>query len=369
MASVNDMLLDASIQHSIDLAKYENHLVRRMMAVLNRSDDRLFSELTTALERMDPASFTVERLESLLGSVRSVNAQAYAQVGEELRQELRDFVDYEVSYQRQALVSVLPVSVHVASLSADTVYAAALARPFQGVLLKGVLADVEAGKAKRIRQAVAQGFTEGKTADAIIREIRGRKANGYADGLMEASRRDTAAIVRTALGHMAGFVQDRTTEANTDIIKAVQWSSHLDMRTTPICRLRDGKLYDPETHKPIGHSAPWLSGPGRSHWCCRSAQVYVLKSYKELGIDIPEVVVKGKTRASLDGQVAADKSYGQWLQEQSFARQSEVLGPTRAKLMRDGKLPLDAMYSQKGEYLDLLQLREKAASAFKKAGI
>lgn len=369
MPSVNDLLLDTAIQHQVDLAKYENHIVRRMMAILNRSDSRLFAELTAALSHMDAESFTVERLESMLGSVRALNAQAYAQVGDELRRELRDFVDYEASYQKQALESVLPVQVHVASVNSEIVYAAALSRPFQGVLLKDALSGLDVARAQKIRQAIALGFTESKTTDQIIRELRGTKARGYADGLMEGSRRDVASVTRTALGHFAGFVQDRTTEANVDIIKAIKWSATIDLRTTPICRIRDGKLYAPDTHKPIGHDLPWLSGPGRAHWCCRSAQAYVLKSNKDLGIDVPDVVMVGKTRATLDGQAPADVSYADWLKKQSAARQDDVLGPTRGKLMRDGGLELKDMYGAKGAYLDLTQLRAKDAEAFRRAGL
>lgn len=369
MTSVNDLLLDAAIQHQIDLGRYETNIVRRMVAVLNRADARLFAELAAKLETMDSASFSIERLESMLGSVRMINAQAYAQIGQELRQELRDFVDYETSYQRQVLVNVLPVQVHVAAVAAEQVYTAALARPFQGTLLREVLADLEAGKAKKIRQAVAQGFVEGRTTDQIIRDLRGTKARAYADGLMEGTRRDIAAVARTAMGHMAGFVQDRTTEANAHLIKAVVWSATLDSRTSSPCRARDGKLYHPETHKPIGHDLPWGAGPSRFHWGCRSAQAYVLKSNKELGIDVPEVVMQNGTRASMDGQLPAETNYADWLKKQSSARQIEVLGPTRAKLLREGNLPMERMYSQKGKYLTLSELREQDAGVFKRAGL
>lgn len=367
--SVNQVLADQAISHAVDLQQYSNALIAKIMAVLNRSDDRLYAELVQALSSVDPASFTVERLEALLFSVRSVNRQAFAAVGKELTENLKDFVAYEASYQAQALVSVLPVQVSVAAVSVEAVYAAALARPFQGVLLKGVLLDMEAGKAKKIRQTVAQGFVESKTTDQIVRELRGTKAKGYADGLMEGSRRDIEAVARTALGHMAGFTQDRFIEANKDLIKAVVWCSTLDTRTSPTCRVRDGLQYTPEAHKPIGHAVPWLGGPGRAHWRCRSHQTTVLKSYKELGISIPEVVVKGKERASMDGQLPASTTYRQWLKKQSASRQDEVLGATRAKLMRDGKMEMADMYSSKGVFLDLEQLKARDAAAFRRAGL
>ena len=74
-------------------------------------------------------------------------------------------------------------------------------------------------------------------------------------------------------------------------------------------------------------------------------------------------------RPSTDGALPADRTYGQWLQKQSAARQDEVVGPTRGALMRDGKLPFDELYSRRGEMLTLDQLRERNGAAFKRAGV
>lgn len=369
MASVNDLIADQALSHAVDMQQYSNNVVRRIVAVLNRSDARLYAELSTVLERVDPSNFSVERLSALLYSARIVNLDAYAQASQALTSELQALVEYEAAYQRQALVSLLPLQVHVAAVSAEQTYAAALSRPFQGVLLKDVLRDLELSKSKKILQAVAQGFIEGKTSDQIVRELRGTKAKSYSDGSLSGSLRDVEAVVRTALGHMAGFTQDRFIEANVDLVKSIVWSATLDLRTSGICRVRDGKQYASDTHKPIGHLLPWLSGPSRSHWRCRSYQTTVLKSFSELGVDLPEVVVKGKTRASMDGQTPAETTYAEWLKKQSAERQAQVLGPTRAKLMRVGKLPLEAMYTQKGVYKTLDQLRASDKAAFDRAGV
>jgi hypothetical protein len=305
----------------------------------------------------------------MLTSVNSLHRQAYAAVDRELSEQLKEFVAYETAYQSQMLVAHVPVQVSVAAVSASAAYSAAMARPFQGVLLRNVWQDMEASKMKLVRQAIAQGFVESKTTSQIISEIRGTRAKGYSDAIIQVTRRDAEAVVRTALGHTAGMVQDMTAEANADLIKAVKWSSTLDMRTSAPCRLRDGKLYDPTTHKPVGHSFPWLGGPGRLHWRCRSAQVIVLKSFREMGIDAPEVVVADRQRASLDGQVPESTTYAEWLKKQSAARQDEILGQTRARLLREGGLPMERLYSQKGEFLNLVELRERDARAFAKAGL
>lgn len=178
MASANEWLLEESIRHALDLRQYENGIVRRLIAVLNRTDSRLFAELTEKLEHLGPDSFSVERLDALLASVRALNTEAFEAVQRELTQTLKEFTDSEVAYQRQMLVTALPVQVSVASVSAESVYAAALARPFQGVLLREVWKDLDAQRMKQVRQTIAQGFVEGRTTAQIIRYLRGTQGEG-----------------------------------------------------------------------------------------------------------------------------------------------------------------------------------------------
>lgn len=369
MKTVNELIQSEMIRHAIGLDGYSNQVVNRIMAALNRSDQRMLAELIELLADVKPLTVKAERLASMLASVRLLIGAANEDAGLRLLSELRALVDYETAYLHQMLLSYTPAAVHVASVSASAVYSAALSRPFQGVLLKEVWKDLAAQKFKLVRQAIAQGYLEGRATDAIIRELRGTQAKGFTDGLIQKSRRDVEAVVRTALSHTAGNAHDAFYEKNSDVIKALKWSATLDNKTSPPCRIRDSKLYTPDAHKPIGHEIPWGAGPGRLHWRCRSASVPVTKSNKELGIDLPDLELRNKTRASMNGQVPADMTYSDWIKTQSQARQDEVLGVTRAKLMRDGKLELSEMYSNKGVFLTLDELRLRDKRAFELAGL
>lgn len=372
MPTVNEALRDAGVSHAVDLEQYGNGVVRRMVAILNRTDADLFAALTAAMDRLPAESFTVERLESLLFSIRLLNREAYEKIERELTPELRNLAGYEAGFQQQLFESVVPAQVQVriaiAPLNVEQVYAAAMARPFQGVLLREALAGLEDGRAKVIRDAVRIGYISNEPLAQIVRRIRGTRANGYADGLMEAPRRHVETIVRSAVSHTAGFARDRFIEANADLVEAVQWCSVIDARTSSPCFLRDLLKYtNGQQHKPIGHSYPWGAGPGRLHWNCRSTSIPVVKSWKSLGIDIEEM--DSGTRASLDGQIAAQTTYGSWLTRQSAARQDEVLGPVRGKLFRDGGLTLDRFATDKGRWLTLEELAARDAKAFAKAGV
>lgn len=368
MPAANEVLADEAVHHAVDLQAYSNGVVRRLIALLNRTDARLFAQLQVALSEMDPERFTVQRLDLLLQSVRGLNAEVYRQFELELTAEVQSLSSAEAEYQAQLMRSVMPPQINVASITQEQVYAAAMSRPLQGRLLKEWAASLEVDRAARIRDTLRMGYVEGKTTDQLIRELRGTRAKGYSDGIIEIDRRHAESVVRTAVSHTAGTARDQFNQANADLIKAEVWRSTLDGRTSNACRLRDGKQYTPGEHKPIEHKLPWGAGPGRFHWCCRSTSSVVTKSFKELGgADMPEFTPA--QRASLNGQVPVDLNYGDWLKRQSAARQDQVLGPTRGALLRRGGLTMDRFANDKGIWLDLQQLRERNAEAFRRAGI
>jgi SPP1 gp7 family putative phage head morphogenesis protein len=369
MPTANELLLDATIEHSVHVERFSNSTARKIIARLNLVNERLARELQEAIDKMPQSTFRIERLESLLFSVNKTLKESFGDASKQLQIELEDFAKYEASYQEMILKNVLPAQVSVASISGNQVYAAAMSRPFQGVMLRDSLEGIDAVTRAKIRQTISAGIIEGRTTAQIVRDIRGSRGNKYADGLMEKSRRDVETIVRTSISHVASVTRGMRDEENADIIKALKWVSTLDLRTSSQCRLRDNKLYTPKTHKPIGHSIPWLAGAGNLHFNCRSVSTPVLKSFKELGIDMEGSANISTTRASLDGQVPQDKSYADWIKQQSFERQVEVLGVTRAKLLRDGGLKMEDLYSQKGQYLTLDELKSVKTSAFKKTGL
>lgn len=352
---VNDALLHAAIDHSIDQARYSSGVIRRIIAILNKADSHLFLRLTDALEQMPPDMFSVQRLESLLAEVRDLNARAYATIRQNLESELADLVRYEIGYQQQLFAHVLPVQVGFASVSVETAYVAAMARPFQGRLLSEWAAGIESDRMARIRDTIRIGFVEGQTVADMVRQLRGTQARGFEDGIIQIDRRNAESIVRTAVSHTANFARQRFYEGNSGLIKGLRWVATLDGRTSPICRARDGKVF------------PVNSGPRPpAHWGCRSTTAPVLKSWRELGIDMAEM--PQSTRASMDGQVPGDMNYGQWLGKQSAARQDEILGVSRGKLFREG-MGVDRFVDNKGRTLTIDELRRKDAETFRKAGI
>lgn len=372
MPTVNERLLDAAINRAIDLQRYSTGVVRRIIAALNRFDGDLVAQIARALQQVEPNTLTIARLEEMLASARAINASAYRSAYGLLPEVMRDLASYEAEWQLRTAQVAFPAEVRAFIrfnvVSVEQLYAAVTSRPFQGGLLADWERSGEAGRMQAVRNAIRSGYLEGRTTDQVIRSIAGTRANQFKDGLLDRSRRSVETMVRTALSHTAATARNEVYRANEDIIGAVVWVSTLDSRTSPMCRIRDGLRYTAtDEHQPINHKVPWLQGPGRLHFGCRSTSAPVTKSWKELGIDLPEI--SPATRASMDGQVAAETTYSQWLSRQSAARQDDILGPARGRLLREGGLPADHLYSPRGDYLTLNELRRRDAAAFRRAGL
>lgn len=360
--TTNARLRDEALAHAIDQRRYSQNVVNRVIATLNRADSRLAAALSEALDRLPASAFTVERLEAMLASVRALNAEAYAAAMTELQSGMQGMARAATAAQQQALAVSIPAAVlsqqPLVGVAWEAAYAAAMSRPFQGRLLSGWAANVEASRMTAIRNAIRQGYMDGQTTDQIVRSIRGTRAKGYADGVLDRSRREVQTIVQTALSHTAQTARAELYQANADLIKARKWDATLDTRTSEGCRIRDGKSYTNEpSPKPIGHAIPWLQGPGRLHFNCRSVDVPVTKSWRELGISADDL--PPGARASMDGTVPGDTTYGAWLSRQSAARQDEVLGPERGKLLRAGKVQFEQFHDDRGRLLTLEQLLAK----------
>jgi SPP1 gp7 family putative phage head morphogenesis protein len=99
---------------------------------------------------------------------------------------------------------------------------------------------------------------------------------------------------------------------------------------------------------------------------CRSTTIPVLNEKFDF-------LSKGRTRSAEDGPVSAKTSYYDWLKRQDKKTQVDVLGPTRAKLFREGGLSAERFralqFDKNFEPLTLDEMAKMEPAAFKKAGL
>lgn len=322
----NPQLRDAYTARQVDLTRYSNRAVRRMLSLIARVEADTIEKLNSLPE----GSGRQAQLEAYLIELRALYSRGYAQIAEATTEELRDLTRDELTFNEAALgagaqAARINASVNVPFLG--QVFSAVESRPFQGKLLRDWLSEAEEGAARRVRDAIRIGFVEGESIQAIKRRVR---------QIMPMSQRGAEAMVRTAINHTAQSTRAAIFDANADIIAGEVWNAVLDQRTSAVCRGRDGTTYQ------LG------KGPRPpAHINCRS---YMSPSLK--GFPPPPRT-----------------DYGEWLKRQPVERQNEILGPTKAKLFRDGKLPLDRFVDKSGNEYTIAQLRARHPQAFKDAGL
>lgn len=351
--SANDFLMDDAIRNAIFSERFKTTAWRRVVGMLNRDVfPELIGKLTTRLERITVRGFdsgvtTTRRYQQM---VQEMDEILRAGLGEARRlsvsQDLVPLARRQSNILLGQMEGAVPqgIGIQFNSPDATTLKSVVTARPFQGKLLREHYSKLDTDTRKRLRAAISNGISIGETTPQIVRRLTGTRANRFTDGVLQATRREATAITRTAVNHVSTHAREATYKANEDVIKGVLFIATLDNRTTFQCASLDGETF------------PINEGPRPPiHMQCRSTTSPILKSWKELGIDLKEA--PAGTRASMNGQVPAAQNYQTWLRKQPKAFQSQVLGPARLKLFEQGKITsMKQLIGPTGRPLTLAQL-------------
>ncbi|MEK9721885.1 MAG: minor capsid protein [Rhodospirillaceae bacterium] len=350
--TANEILLDRAIRHALYLERLKTGEARWLLGYL---EDEVFPDLVAKLDArlsriaargFDSGVWTTLRYQNMVKELREIIRVGTSGAAVQFAARLRAIARAEGVWQASVFGSAVPFGLDFNLPSAETLSAIVSSQPFRGATLGTWFRGLGRSTADRVERAISLGLAEGETVGQMVQRLRGTRASGYTNGILQTTRRDAEAIVRTAVNHTTTHARDAMYLENDDLVKGVRWVSTLDGRTTPVCQERDGKVY------PVG------DGPRPpAHFACRSTTAPVLRSWKELGLDLDEA--PEGTRASMDGQVPASLTYGEWLKRQPFDVQKEALGATRARLFRDGSLPIDRFVDRSGRSFTLEELARR----------
>lgn len=345
--ALNDDIFDAIVRHQIFLERFKTGTVRALMPLLRKAEDDIERRIV-----MMPQTPSRERLMALLVQIRGVNTKLAQRLNAEAKARLLEFIKDEAAFSKDVITKSLPVNVKLslAEASATALQAVVVSEPFQGRMLREWMETMTYSNFLRVRDQLNIGLVEGESVPSIVKR--------FNDTVKGRTRHELEAVVRTAITHATSGARKVLYAANADVIKAEQWVSTLDGRTSAICRSRDGQSW------PVGTEHPFPP----AHPNCRSIIVPVVKSLDELGLAGKQL--PPGTRASMNGQVPEDVTYEQWFGRQSATFQDEVLGVTRGRLFRQGGLTdMKSYVDDSGHAYTLDQLRRLHPLAFTKAGV
>lgn len=349
MKPVNDEILQRTIRHAVYLEQLKNSEVRRLVKLFNKDIEPGVMALVE--KHLGRGTFTEKRLKEMSKANRVVIASGFKKLEKDFTKELREIGITEAQWNALMFTQVVPIDFDFRTPHLATLKAAVSNSPIHGKLLKNWFDDIGRQTASRVTQQINIGIANGESVYHITRRLRGTRAAGFADGILQESRRNIESVVRTAVSHTVNNSSEELYKLNSDIVKGVQIVATLDSRTTEICMSYDGKVFE------VGE------GPRPPfHHQCRTGTIPVLKSWKQMGIKLKEAPIG--TRASMDGQVSSKLTYGSWLKNQKPEFQNEVLGPVRAKLFRGGKVRIDH-FARDGRVLTLEELRKREGLSYR----
>ena len=387
-------------RNAIDLNRYSNSVAKQLVVSYNDIIIDAVNQLRTIDELAAPVK--AARLRAILAQLKDslgtwsdasvttltdeLQGLALLQsefVEDQLRRALpagaRNAVNtVEISPQfAQSVVTTDPTQLNVVTLS-DDLFAAVQGAPQtfsltaakgatitlpNGQVVQKAFRGIAADQAERFSQVVRNGLLTGEPTPAIAKRLIGnlqlgdtasvRQLAQKGGELTQATDNQVMTLVRTSVNQVANASSQQVYEANQDITKKYRYVATLDSRTSSICRALDGREFE------------YGKGPTPpQHFNCRSTTVPVI-DYEELGFPPPPPA----KRASMDGQVPADLSYGQWLAKQDAATKSEVLGKEKVPYFNmlvdkyGGKDAIAKLVRDDGSELTLEQLRRRYGAA------
>jgi SPP1 gp7 family putative phage head morphogenesis protein len=359
----------ALYRNAIDLNRYSNSVARR---VINAYND-IIIDATNQLRVIDDlaAPDKAARLRGILAQLKdslatwagdateltATELQGLAElqsefVTDQLRKVLpagsRDAVrTVEISPQfAQSVVTTDPTQLNVVALS-DDLFAAVQGAPAtfsltaakgatitlpNGEVLEKAFRGVAVDQAEQFSQVVRNGLLTGETTPSIAKRLIGNLQFGEeaktVRQLVAAGGQATAVadnqvitLVRTSINQVANTASQQVYEANQDITKKYRYVATLDSRTSSICAALDGREFE------------YGKGPmPPQHFNCRSTTVPII----DPDILPPSTIAK---RASADGPVPINTSYGQWLAEKQKGETDADLRARQEKTLGPGKVP------------------------------
>lgn len=240
----------------------------------------------------------------------------------------------------------------------ESVKALASTSHFSGKSLAALVSAVfYDGIAAEMVQCVNTGMNNGwghkKIVDALLRES--------IDKGFVVTRNQCITLSRSYIQQASVNAKMAVYQRNSDVVKGVKWTAILDNRVCGKCAALDGQTYgwDEQRPKMIAHPR------------CRCLWLPWLKSYSDFGIDMDDLeeaarpwilrekgnIDAGGNRKILEAGTTRE-NFGGWWKTLPYEEQVRSIGPTRAKLINEGKIKWEDLVDRRtGRYRTLGELQ------------
>jgi len=330
--SVNDRLMDANLRHRHLLLMIENGVAAEVVKAYEEALVSIHAHLAKQATRSgaltDLSRLSSRRLEILYARIEEALQIGDAAARGAVIKGLAEIIPAEVDFQLGLMRRTIARGVTLDLVGPDeALLRQILEEPLGGKTYGARFAKNHQATLDAMRGSLAQSVALGEGIDGAARRLN--------QNVTTLSRHRAVTITRSEIQRAANRAAQETYAANSGpsgVVKAIQVIETLDGTTCLICIMQDGKTFPPGSQ--TGSLPPY-------HANCRGFITPVLRSWEELGIDRKEL--SAGSRATMNGEVPQPVTYPEWFRTQPAAFQQEVLGPSRYRLYRKGKIDFDAM--------------------------
>jgi SPP1 gp7 family putative phage head morphogenesis protein len=352
MANVNTQYYELLLEQKARLVNFEEKLKNDVFKIIDKVKKQIIAEL--AQGEIDPkmiTDFKKTRLNNYLKQFDTIIYSNYKDIDQLTFDNLVDLGSFSTNFVANSYKKILKADI------IDKINIERIKLLVQNKAIEGKTnSEWWLKQADNVKQKFNEEMTIGLTRNETIGELT-KRVKGSIDqtGLIQISKRNAEALVRTSVIDINNTVSMQTYKENADVIGGIEWISTLDNRTTVICAGLDGLQWDLDFN-PIGHKVTY---PGQTaHWNCRSTQIPILKPLSDISKNLKEEIPT-RTRSSIDGAIEK-KTYEEWLKTKPVEFQNDVLGEKKAELWRNGEIKsIKDLVSQNGRELTLKQIEEK----------
>jgi len=376
--NVSDKVQDLSIVHAINLERIKADQVNGVLDIL----DDLGLSIQKQLEKIDPTgvgpTYRARRLARLLEGVKATTKQHFGKAQGANSKGLGKVSTVSAKATQNIINGSLGVSLGATLPSAAVLSSLAGRTLVEGQIVKDYWKQQSAEHTGKFMRQMRMGVAGGENLQSLIQRVRGTKANNFTDGIMNSTKRKAETLVRSSVAAVNNEALINTYQANEDLFNGYQWMATLDSRTSDICKARSGLTWDKE-FKPVGHAIGWTPPP--AHFNCRSTVIGILKPWSDLANKpLPAVGAEtlkkeleksllsrglsqaliskaiNKTQQSMDGYVAGNINFEDWLKSKSERFQKQILGEPKWELWKSGKIGFVDLVDQKSNPRSLAEL-------------
>ena len=379
--TTNEVLLDAMLRHQVYLLRRRAGLVQATKDLQLASTKALKNFVRKQMAGYSMSPSGIRRATATANSAsKQRRKELWAVFSKFLLDELKKLSSDEIRHMRRITEGVAIVDLGLNDPPGDEISSLPTSVFVQGRSVKQWIDRFIQQDQERIQSLIIAGLNQGEDSARIANSV------ALASSL---SLNHAATLTATAFVAVADGARGLFSASNSEVIGRELYVATLDHRTTPICFSLDGDVFrvGEGPHPPL-------------HFWCRSIRVYLFtdtaiglrpvrpfterqflrefadrrgiqavssRSSLPHGTKLAFDRYSAQRARELTGRVPAKLTYAEFFSRQPASFQDDVLGPTRGRLYRRGKLPLKR-FVENDMLVPLSKLAQREAAAFKAAG-